>query len=132
VEKSQQAHFSIGRDQDMCQEFISSIPKMQVRRLQFGLVVSLERFKLGLLCAVKANASIYSVAGEKYQVGDGLFFTDVFNEDDKRKLNYYASRNKGLSQWIASAPSVPREAWPRALAAAQLIGPGTVYRILRC
>jgi hypothetical protein len=139
--------FSIGRivEQTLCQEFISSIPKMQVRTLQFTLADDMERFKPSILYALKTNASIYNVVGEMDEGYDDddeeddddddeiedYFFTNLFNEEDKRKLNYYAARNKGLSQWIASSPSVPKEAWPRALAAARVTGPGTMYRILK-
>jgi hypothetical protein len=54
----------------------------------------------------------------------------LFNAEENRELNRYAARNKGLSQWMVSSSSVPREAWPKALAAARVTGPGTVYRIL--
>jgi hypothetical protein len=37
-------------------------------------------------------------------------FVDLFNDQDNRQVNYYAARNQGLSQWIASPSSVPREA----------------------
>jgi hypothetical protein len=137
VEKSPLENFSIGTitDQAMCQELISSIPKMKVRTLQFGLVDSLERFSLGLLCAIKANASIYSVAGVKFQVENDEVvlrdFTDFFNNTgDHRKLKAYASRNK-VSQLIANSSLVPREAWPKVLAAVRVTGPNAVYRILR-
>jgi hypothetical protein len=72
---------------------------------------------------------------KKYQpiqfAGEFRWTYNVFNEEDKRKLSFYASRNKGLSQWIASPPSVPMEAWPRALAAARTTSSGTVYRVLQ-
>ena len=45
-----------------------SIPKMQVRTLQVEFDDSLEGFKPGLLSAVKANSTLYKVAGEKYGV----------------------------------------------------------------
>jgi hypothetical protein len=129
VKKSKLELFSIGKitDQDMCQELVSSIPKMPVSTLQFGWAESLDRFKLGLLSAVKANSSLYSVAQVEFRRAGRM----LFNEDDKRQLNYYASRNKGLSRWLASPPAVPREAWPSALAAVRVTGPGTFYRILR-
>jgi hypothetical protein len=133
VEASQLESFSIGRitDQIMCQELISSIPKMQVRTLQFCLADSLLLFKPGLLFAVKTNSTLYSVLGEKVALGPMRTSTDLFEEDDNPKLKYYAARNKGFSQWIASSSSVPREAWPRALAVARVTGPGTVYHILQ-
>jgi hypothetical protein len=130
VEKSRLESFSIGyiTDQDMCQDLISSIPKMKVRKLQFELADSLERFKPHLVCAVKGNASIYSVAGEKKVV---LVSEDLFNERDYHKLNLYAARNKGLSQWITSPSSMARGAWARALAAVRVTGPNAVYDILK-
>jgi hypothetical protein len=100
---------------------------MQLRTLQFGLYYNLQRFKAGLLRAVKRNASLCVVAGEI----DSSNRDNLFNQEETRRLNYYAERNKVVSRWIASSTSVPREAWPRALAAARVTGPGTVYRILQ-
>jgi hypothetical protein len=127
--KSELESFSVGRitDEAMGQELVSSIPKMQVRTLQFCLAANLARFKPGLLCAFKANTSLCSFASERFLDDDTRLFDQ---EPDHRKLKYYAERNKALSQWFTSASSVPREAWPRALAAARVAGPGTVYRIL--
>jgi hypothetical protein len=133
VEKSKLESFSISADQDMRHELISSIPKIEVRTLHLDLDLDLEGFKPGLLCAVRANASLYSVAGEKLEDdNEGDYnFTDFFNDEDKRKLSYYAVRNNRLSKLTASPSSLPREAWPRALTAARATGPITVYRILQ-
>jgi hypothetical protein len=127
--KSNLESFSVGRitDEAMCQELVSSIPKMQLRTLQFYVDACLDGFKPSLLCAVRTNTSLYNVTGQKYLGGD----TDLFNEEaDLHKLKYYAERNKALSQWFVSS-LVPREARPRALAAARVTGRGTVYRILQ-
>jgi hypothetical protein len=83
---------------------------MQVRTLQFELIASLAHLKPGLVRAVKMNASLRTVVG-MLRIGYQRFDEDdrdLFNEDDKRKLNYYATRNEGLSQWIASPATLPR------------------------
>jgi hypothetical protein len=48
----------------MCQELVSSIPKMQLKTLKFELLVDLvDGSKQSLLRAVKTNASLYKVSG---------------------------------------------------------------------
>jgi hypothetical protein len=130
VAKNPLESFSIGciKEQSMCRELISSIPKLQVRTLQFTLADSLERFKGRLLCAVKANASLHRVDGERYKFFETFY---LFDEDDERKLNCYVSRNESLSQWSTFPPSMPKEAWPKALAAVRVTGPHSVYRMLQ-
>jgi hypothetical protein len=39
----------------------------------------------------------------------------LFNENVIRKLNYYAARDEGLSQWIADPSAVLRGTWGKAL-----------------
>jgi hypothetical protein len=107
---------------------------MQVKKLEFDLDEDLEQFRGSLLYAVNKNSSLtQGCNGEKryLDVNREFDFTDLFSEEEDGKLNYYAERNVALSQWIESSSSVPTEAWPRALAAARVTGPGTVYRILK-
>ena len=114
----------------MCQELITSIPKMRVRTLQFQFHREAhEELEESLLCAVKKNASLHRVAGEMY---DFVNTYDLFHEDeDERRLKCYVSRNESLSQWATFPPSMPKEAWPKALAAVRVTGPHSVYRILK-
>ena len=54
------------------------------------------------------------------------------NENDKRKLNYFAARNEGIYHLIVSPAKLRRGAWSKALAMAQETGgPDTVFRILQ-
>jgi hypothetical protein len=92
----------------MCGGLIASIPKMKVRTLEFGQLDDIEQFKPRRLHAVTRNASLYRVAGKLYPFYDTI--EDLFNDGDYRKLNYYAARNKGLSQWPASVFSLPKKA----------------------
>jgi hypothetical protein len=113
-------------------ESTSSIESFSLDCVSLGIAELLEPFKPVLLCAVKTNASLYHVVGEKTTTRTGFFgTTDLFNEEEKRELHYYAARNQAFSQWIPSPLSVPREAWPTVVAAARATGPGTVYRILK-
>ena len=127
VEKSKLEDFCIGRilTQPICQALISSIPKMQVRTLKFDLDGNLRHLKSALIGAVKRNASLLTVAG------DVLYDHHLFDENDKRKLNCYAARNKGIAQLIACPATVPRVAWAKALEKAQVTGPDTVFRIVQ-
>jgi hypothetical protein len=79
----------------------------------------------------QGHCILYRVVGEIHEFDGDDNFTNMFDGAETRKSNYYASRNKCLSQLIASSTSVPREAWPRALAAAPATGPHTVYRVLQ-
>ena len=77
---------------------------------------------------MKQNASLRSVVGA---VVVNWNDDDLFNVDDKRRLiTYYAARNEGLSQWIASPVTEPRGARAKALEAHET-GPDIVFRILQ-
>jgi hypothetical protein len=130
VEKSQLEDFCIGpiASEEKCQALIASIPRIQIKALKLYLNDDIAHLKSDLMRAVKRNASLRNVVGEwEGALGGG----DLFNDNDKRRLNYYAVRNEDIAQWIASPATLPRGAWPKALKAAQEIGLDTVFCILQ-
>jgi hypothetical protein len=126
VEKSPRERFSIGRivERESCLSLIRSIPKLQVRTLEFHLHRNLQYLKADIILAVKRNASLCTVIGKMDTV-------DCFDNDDRKKLACFSSRNEFLAQWIENPTAVPKASWAQALYVAQVTGPDTVFRILR-
>jgi hypothetical protein len=132
VETSPLERFSIGRiaSRKKCQALIASIPKMQVRTLEFNFHHDLQHMKGHFLHAVKRNASLRTVvdSADKFRTtGEAAWLDD----DDREKLNSYSLRNEFLAQWIGNPSVVLRAAWPVALDVAQTTGPDTVFRIFQ-
>ena len=74
--------------------------------------------------AVKNNFSLRSVESR-------LDRRDLFNDDDKLRLVFYADRNESLDQWVDNPETVDRKVWPEALTLAEKAGPDSFFRGLR-
>jgi hypothetical protein len=126
VERSPLEHISIGRIVLLgsCLALIASIPKIQVRTLEFNLHHDLQYMKRDIILAIERNASLRSVfATVEYN-------QDWLDQEDMKKLISYSERNQFLAQWIENPNLVPNPAWPEYLAVAQTTGPDTVFCIL--
>jgi hypothetical protein len=105
---------------------VLSIPTMKLTKLQVRVSDYIHPdSKTGLLRAVKMNSSLRSV------VVTWTNGQDFFDEDDHRKLNYYAARNENIAQWIAVPAAVPMGSSPKNLKAGQDTGPVAIARILQ-
>jgi hypothetical protein len=127
VEASNLERFSVGFiDSRECGlALIASIPKMQVRTLEFNLGRDLEYMKGDAIQAVKRNSSLRTVVAKSNSSERWL------NNDDRKTLTSYTSRNKFIAEWIENPFAVPWAVWPEALDVVQTIGPATVFRLLR-
>jgi len=129
VEKSKLERFKIGkiRSQEQLQVLTQSIPLMRIKELTIEFsdrIVDEENAKREVLQAVKNNFSLRSVESRYEQ-------RDLFNDDDKLRLVFYADRNERLDQWVDNPQAVDRKVWPDALQLAQKAGPDSVYRGLQ-
>jgi len=127
VETSKLERFVIG-DIEHHEEFrtlTESIPGMHVKELQVVIASELQNVsKQLLLQAVRNNFSLRSVAGRH-------FGRDLFDDNDKTRLVFYATRNKLLDQWVDNSETVGRKVWPDALKLAGKAGPDSLFRGLR-
>jgi hypothetical protein len=126
IETSPLERFSIGTvtSKETCLALIASIPKMQIRTLEFNYHGDLQDMKRGVIQAVKQNASLRTVVAK---VGYGVWPLD---NDDREKLTCYSLRNEFLALWIENPNAVFKAAWPEYLDVAQTTGPDTVFRVL--
>jgi len=86
---------------------------------------SRETIRQDLLHAVRNNFSLRSVKA-------GLAGIDLFDNDDKQTLAFYANRNETLDQWVDNPEAVKqKKAWPEALSLAERAGPNALFRGLR-
>ena len=111
------------------QQFLSladSIPRMRVKELKvvFDSVSDEESIEQLLLQAVRNNFSLRSIRGEHWE-------RDLFDDDDKARLVFYANRNELLDQWVDNSETVGRKLWPEAMKLAEQAGPDSLYRGLR-
>ena len=78
-----------------------------------------------LLQAVKNNFRLRSFRGERPG-------RELFNDDDKARLVFYANRNERLDQWVDKPETViDRKVWPEAFKLAEQAGPDSLFRGLR-
>jgi hypothetical protein len=127
VETSPLERFSIGTigSRESCLELIESIPRMQVRTLEFNLHSDLHYMKMDVIQAVKRNVKLGTVVAKMDDSEDWL------DDNDRRKLTSYSSRQEFLDTLIANPTVVPTELWPEALDSFQSTGPDTVFRIFK-
>jgi Ran GTPase-activating protein (RanGAP) involved in mRNA processing and transport len=137
VETSRLERFSIGKivARESCQALITSIPRMQVRTLEFIIHNTLQDLKGCILEAIRRNASLRTVVVKVEDNGRKSDPTPCLANYDMEKLMpliSYSARNDFLGhQWIENPNAVPRAAWPEYLDVAQTTGPDTVFRILQ-
>ena len=130
VEKSKLVCFKIGEIHSHAelQALTQSIPSMYIRELTIVFGIPLrgeETAAREFLQAVKHNFSLRSVKGE--QIGR----RDLFNDNDKKRLVFYANRNERLDQWVENPETVDQKVWPDALQLAQKAGPDFLFRGMR-
>jgi hypothetical protein len=124
VEKSKVEGLYIGEisGQQKFVALIASIPRMQITGLYFEMSeVDMAHWSSAVVRAIKKNSSLRSVIVDE---GGG------FNENQRRKLNSYFARNRGLSWWMDAPATIPKIALPKAIVVARDIGPGVVVHIL--
>ena len=128
VEKSKLERFKIGhfRSHDQFQALTESIPSMRIKELiiVFTILIDEGNAKREVLQAVKNNFSLRSVESRHDQ-------RDLFNDDDKLRLVFYADRNERLDQWVNNPETVDQKVWPDALQLAQKAGPNSLFQGLR-
>jgi len=128
VEKSKLECFKVGRfdSNENLQVLTQSIPLMHIKELtiEFSDLIIEENAKREVLQAVKNNFSLRSVESRHEQ-------RDLFNDDDKLRLVFYADRNEHLDQWVDSPQAVDQKVWPDALKLADRAGPDSLFRGLR-
>ena len=128
VEKSKLDRFAIGAIETRQQlgALTDSIPLMRVKELKvvFASDFDEENTEQVLLQAVKNNFSLRSIRGEHSG-------RDLFDDDDKARLVFYAIRNECLDQWCDNPETVNRKVWPEALKLAEQAGPDSLFRGLR-
>ena len=95
--------------------------RIKVLKVYIGIDVDHENAKQLLLRAVKNNFSLRSVDGGR----------DIFNDDDKSSLVFYADRNERLDKWVQNPEKVEQKVWPDALKLAEKAGPESLFRGLR-
>ena len=128
IEKSKLEQFSIGaiRSQPRLQSLTQSIPLMRIKELQVVIGGGLEENeKQVLLLAVMNNFSLRSVHGCRI---DGA---DLFDDEEKKRLTFYAHRNERLDHWVDNPEMVDRKLWPEALTLTEKAGPDSLFRGLR-
>jgi len=128
VEKSKLEHFKIGEihSHEQLRALTQSIPSMRIKELTVILENHLEQenAKRGLLHAVKENFSLQALIGR-------CNGRDLFNDDDKLRLVFYADRNERLDQWVDNPEKVDCKVWPEALKLAERAGPDSLFRGLQ-
>ena len=131
IEKSKLERFQIGTitTPHYLQALTESIPSMKLKELEVGLYPEGEfdqtTIRQDLLYAVKNNFSLRSVKAE-------LFRSDLFNNNDKQRLAFYANRNESLDQWVHHPEKVEQQkVWPDALNLAQRAGPNALFHGMR-
>jgi len=128
VEKGKLERFAIGHVQSHQQlhALADSIPLMRVKELKvvFDSEFDEENAKHVLLQAVKSNFSLRSF--KDHRPG-----RDLFNDNDKARLMFYANRNELLDQWVGNPETVEQKVWPDALALAEKAGPDSLFRGFR-
>ena len=97
---------------------------MHVKELQVASDSTENVNKQLLLQAVRNNFSLRSVAGRRFE-------RDLFDDNDKTRLVFYATRNEFLDQWVDNSETVGRKVWPEALKLAEKAGPNSLFRGLR-
>ena len=132
VEKSKLERFAIGRirSQQQLRTLTESIPKMRIKELKVVIDTNIGagNMKQHLLSAAQNNFSLQSVDGKRVHNG---FVRDVFDDDDKLRLAFYANRNKLLDQWADHPETIDRKVWPKALKLAEKAGPSSLFQGLR-
>ena len=102
------------------QALTQSIPLMHIRELQVFFQGQTLHARQNLLLAIKNNFSLRSVEAR-----------NVFNDNDKQTLAFYANRNESLDQWVDHPETVEQKVWPDALGLAERAGPNALFRGLR-
>jgi len=129
VEKSKLERFAIGdiESHEQLRTLTESIPRIRVKELQgvIRMLIGEENAKRDLIMAVKNNFSLRSVDGKR------ALERDLFDADDKKRLVFYANRNKYLDQWADNPETVEQKVWPNALKLAEKAGPDSLFRGLR-
>jgi len=132
VEKSTLKRFGIGGigSQLQLQTLAQSIPSMRLKELQVRFDANFDRetAKGGILQAVQSNFSLRSLT---VKLGHFRADTDLFDDHDKERLEFYANRNEHLDQWADNPETVTQKVWPDALKLAERAGPDSLFRGLR-
>ena len=134
IEKSKLECFRIGYIGilQQLQTLTESIPSMKLKELEVDFwenegsnEFDRDTIMQDLLHAVEKNFSLRSVKAK-------LFGTDLFDNDGKQTLAFFANRNELLDQWVSNPAIVEqRKVWPDALSLAQRAGPNALFRGLR-
>lgn len=111
---------------DSLLEYFPSIRILRYAFFDFSSILQLATLKPSLLRAAKGNGSLLNLSA-RCQPMD----VDIFNPKERRLLNHFAARNKGLARLLAAPESLPPGAWPVVLANVAIIGAGTVFGILQ-
>ena len=109
--------------QHQLQTLTTIIPKLKVKELEIQFNIHYNDGEQ-LIQAIKKNFSLRTVTA-------GLQDESIFNEDDTRRLVFYADRNDRLDQWVVNPEKVDRMVWPEALQLADEAGPDSLFRGLR-
>jgi len=141
IEQSKLERFQIGTIETphYLQALTQSIPSMKLKELEICFSdnegsddedeaegeFDRETIRQDLLNAVKNNFSLRSLKAELSEI-------DLFDNDDKQTLAFYAKRNEILDQWVDKPEIVDQcKVWPDALNLAQKAGPNALFRGLR-
>jgi len=112
---------------------LSALPNFKLKELELVIIYNGPNMKQDLLEALKNNYSLRSVKGG---TANFTFNTDdeieeLFNDDDKRRLAFFAERNARLDAWTENPSLVPRDLWPYALDLAVKAGRESLFCSLR-
>ena len=133
VEKSKLERFAIGNieSHEQLRTLTDSIPRMRVKKLQVVIAGGEQNVnKQLLLQAVKNNFSLRSVDGKESRPFGRE--RDIFDNNDKPRLVFYANRNENLDQWVDNPETVKQQkVWPDVLSLAERAGPDSLFRGLR-
>ena len=132
IGKSKLERFKIGSIQthQHFQILTQSIPSMKLKELMIQWSSNSDRLrnaKEELLQAVKNNFTLLSV-----KAMTTTNTRDVFDDNDKQTLAFYANRNESLDQWVDNPELVEQQKlWPEALGLAERAGPEALFCGLR-
>jgi len=105
VEISKLERFVIGgtESHEQLRTLTESIPRMRVNELEVFIASDQQNVnKQLLLQAVRNNFSLRSVAGRCCR----RFERDLFDDNDKTRLVFYANRNELFDQWVDNSETV--------------------------
>ena len=130
VKRSKLEKFLIGviQTQQQLRTLTDSIPLMRIKALYVVVDIDFgeENYKQLFLQAAKNNFSL------RFVDGNSASGRDLFNDNDKTRLVFYANRNELLDQWVDNPERIQeRKVWPEALKLAEKAGHDSLFRGLR-